>query len=120
MSGPTYPLELDEYGDLKISSLEDEINKSIEAIILTPIGSRPIYKDFGSNATSLPMLNKNDELARFIMEDDIKSGITKFETRVIINSIEIIYSEDSPEDITIKINRTIRETNESGETIVEL
>lgn len=60
MTGPTYPLILDSANNVPISSGSDLIKSSMAVILLTPKGTRPMFKDFGSELYKLKYMNSGD------------------------------------------------------------
>lgn len=68
------------------SSDSDLIKESLRQIILTAKGERVMRPDFGTNAMAM-LFENNNELLGHMLELEIRSAITKFEPRVIMQEL---------------------------------
>lgn len=78
---------------LKASDLE-AIKNSIKNIILTPVGTRPFYPEFGTNVNSLLFENFGWLTAKEI-ERQILSAIEKYESRLSRVTVTVIANPDA-------------------------
>lgn len=93
-------------GDVVVSTDLEAIKNSIKNIILTPIGSRPFFPDFGTRVTNL-LFELADPQTERILEDEIITGIMRWERRVTnVRAIVNDYSERNTYVVTIYFTAT--------------
>lgn len=78
-------------GDILASTDIDAIKNSVKNIILTPIGSRPFFPEFGTGVSNL-LFEPAGALTGAAIKDEIEEGIRKFEPRV--NRLEVQVADD--------------------------
>ena len=108
-------------GDLafpKASYDTDAIKASVIQIVTTARGERVMRPDFGCNAFSYEFESSNEDF-RTNTEREIRLAITRWETRVRVESVRITTDDISePGQILITIVYTITSTGEIGSTTV--
>jgi uncharacterized protein len=78
---------------LPASAVDDElIKQSLAQIILTSKGERVMRPDFGSNAAAFVFEN-NDLVLQETIRSEVMSAIAKYETRVIVRSVDVNQSD---------------------------
>lgn len=99
-------------GDVLASTDIDAIKNSVKNIILTPIGSRPFFPEFGTRVSGL-LFEPAGALTGAAIKDEIEEGIRKFEPRV--NRLEVQVGDDHERNayqITILFSTTYSQTVE--------
>ncbi len=76
------------------------VKQSLAQIVLTSKGERLMRPDFGSNAMAFVFEN-NDLVFQETVRSDVMTAIAKYETRVIVRSVDV---EQDDEKATITIN----------------
>lgn len=93
-------------GDVLVSTDLDAIKNSIKNIILTPVGTRPFFPEFGTRVTSL-LFELADVQTERILEDEIADGIKKWEKRVTNVRAEVYdYSDRNAYAVTVYFTAT--------------
>lgn len=69
-------------GDLLLATDIDAVKNSIKNIVLTPIGTRPFFPEFGTRANSL-LFELADGFTASQLKDEIERGVRKFEKRIL-------------------------------------
>ena len=83
-----------EYG-IGDSAQEREIARNVKMIMATPVGSSPLYRDFGVDTS---MLDKPLDLARNLYAVTVMEAVEKWEPRARVQNVTLI------SDITGKID----------------
>jgi phage baseplate assembly protein W len=68
-------------GDLLLATDFEAVKNSIRNIVLTPIGTRPFFPEFGTRVSSL-LFELADDSTALRIRDEIDNGIKKFEKRI--------------------------------------
>ena len=68
-------------GDVVPATDIDAVKNSIKNIVLTPIGTRPFFPEFGTRAGDL-LFELADNFTASLIADEIEEGIKKFEKRI--------------------------------------
>ncbi len=101
MTGLIYPLTLNSFGNFPIGSGEDLIKSAIAVTLLTPIGSRPVLKDFGSKLFRLRYMNSEDPALRALTVAYTVEAIETWIPEVEIADIQVIIR---PGDLTMDLS----------------
>lgn len=72
---------------------EQAVIASVRNLLLTNFYERPFQPDVGSNLTGL-LFEPATNITASILSDEIKSVITNYEPRAILNSIEVTLAPD--------------------------
>jgi len=80
-------------GDALVARDLEAIKNSIKNIVLTPIGTRPFFPEFGTNVDNLLFENFN-VITATVLEDEILNGVTKFEPRISNISVSAVPNEE--------------------------
>ena len=81
-------------GDIVRKKGTEAIKRSIRNLILTNFYDRPFRPGIGSNAQKLLFENANHLTANFLV-DAIKETINRFEPRVQLLRVDVIFDEDN-------------------------
>ena len=68
-------------GDVVAATDIDAVKNSIKNIILTPIGTRPFFPEFGTRVNGL-LFELADGSTASQIRNEIRNGVRKFETRI--------------------------------------
>lgn len=98
-----------------VSEGVDDINQCIAIILTTRKGSVPHRPTFGSDIYKYVDYPVNEAIPNIIRE--ATDSITEWETRIKVNSITAVIDENQ---ITIKVEWTLKESNTKGTTTVTL
>lgn len=102
---------MDENG--KAISEEERIRRSIRDIVLTPVGSRVLRRDYGSNVLRSLDAPINSSL-RISVAEDLIASLRRWEPRIKVKQVELASGEVKQGKITIKIHFSYR-----GQQLVE-
>jgi phage baseplate assembly protein W len=80
-------------GDVAMRYNEQAVIASVRNLLLTNFYERPFQPDVGSNLTGL-LFEPATNITASILSDEIKSVITNYEPRAILNSIEVTLAPD--------------------------
>lgn len=108
--GISFPFHFNTRGRVKLSSGKEHIDESIKQILLTLKGERVMEPEFGSNLLKIVFESKNSAYDALI-KDEITSALKRWETRINVKDV-IIKRVDNSEEVFIKINYKIKETQE--------
>ncbi len=89
-----YSLTTDAQGSIRKVVNVDAILTSIDNILRTRPGERPMLRSFGSRLTTLLFENMQEEFFD-IIADEIKTAIETWDDRVIISSINFDANQDA-------------------------
>lgn len=80
-------------GDVAMRYNEQAVIASVRNLLLTNFYERPFQPNVGSNLTGL-LFEPATNITASILSDEIRSVITNYEPRAIINSIEVTLALD--------------------------
>jgi phage baseplate assembly protein W len=109
-SGWSFPLALNENGDIGLSRAEENIRQSIEIILGTAPGERLMRPDFGCGIHELvfePNTVATAGRARFAVEQ----ALALWEPRIIVDDIQVGVEPSDPALLMITINYRERATD---------
>lgn len=101
-----HDLKTDVQGSIKKVINIEAVKTSIDNILRTPRGTRVMLRDFGSDLKSMLFENIDDSLANLV-ENEIKSAISTWDDRVIVNTINFTADPDRNQ-ITVLVKFAIR------------
>lgn len=110
-SGWSFPVRfsLGNY-QLETSEYEQNINESIQTILLTPNGSRPMEPQFGSGLHQFFFRSMNETL-KGEMIDSIKYALLNNEPRITIEKIDVTFPDQKTGAVDIGVKYVINQTN---------
>lgn len=113
-----FPFRKGELAFPKAAFDTDAIRSSVIQIITTMRGERVMRPDFGCNAMSYVFESNNEEF-KTNAEREIRQSLTKWETRIRVDSVDISSNDiTEPGQILINIIYTIISTGEVLSTSV--
>lgn len=95
----------------KILGGVDEIRASIREILFTPVGSIPLFREFGSELFDLVDAPQNQDL---LIRARVIDAIEKWEPRVRVQSVDIEKGHETGR-ITINVFFKVVDSGESSE-----
>lgn len=73
---------------------DDALQKSIVAILSTPVGSRPFRRDFGSRVTGL-LFDPIDQITASTLASEIDYALSTWEKRISNLKVEVLPDRDT-------------------------
>ena len=117
--GISFPLQISKKGvtkrGIRLSEGEEKVIKAIRLILATPIGSRPIRRDFGSRLHEIPF--EPIEEAGSIARDFVIDAIVNWERRVIIIDVDVIENPNNDARLDIQITIQFIKTQRVGNLV---
>lgn len=92
-----------------------EVTETIQTIITTPVGSIPLYRNFGIDMSAL---GYPPAVAKEMLSQELIEKIELFEPRIIVETIDIVTKADGGLDVKITVTRKYDgEVEEEGEDL---
>lgn len=79
-----------------------EVTAAIQMIITTPVGSIPLFRNFGIDTS---MLGYPPAMAKEVLSQELIEKIELFEPRIIVETVDIITKADGGIDVRISVMR---------------
>jgi uncharacterized protein len=108
-TGIKYPYEINDFGRIALASQKELVQQSISRILLTPVGSNFMNRDFGSRLRDL-VHEPNDGVLFSLLNYFISDAIERWEKRV--QYIETDFEQIEPDKIHCIPRYIIRASNE--------
>lgn len=109
--GWKFPVSVDAHtGKIMTSEYEQDIIEAIRIIIMTRKGERVMRPDFGCDLHN-HLFEMVDYTLLKQMEATVKNALISFEPRITDIEVEASLNEDNSEKIDIRIQYTVRTTN---------
>ena len=106
----SWPLEgIDEAGRWSYSSDEESVQEVIRNILLTKPGERLMRKDFGAGLMDF-IHQPNNQTTRSLMANVVKKSIEHWESRVVVENVEVLPVQGSLTVVQILIRYQMRFT----------
>jgi len=106
----SWPLEgVDENGRLQYARDDDSIREVIRNILLTRPGERLMRPQFGAGLPDF-IHQPNNVTTRTIMSNVVRKAIEQWETRVRVESVEVLPDRNRLSTVQIVIRYTMRHT----------
>lgn len=102
-----------------ISSTEEGVNhvkQCLLQLLFTKIGERVIRRDFGTDISKLVFEPQDNFLVQSIL-NRVKTAVSKWEKRIIVNSLNILQLSPKEGKIVISLSFSIINTNISGNLV---
>lgn len=104
------PVFQNKIGSVEMVSDQEDINQSLKIILSTRRGERITNPYFGC-AMHDYLFNSIDETTKFMIIDAIKSAILDYESRIILEEVNIDLSEQLEGTINVELVYLIRKIN---------
>lgn len=111
-TGWRFPILPDATGTLGYVSGDANVEQSLHILLLTQLGERVMRSDFGTQAPKLVFSPGSVQYLR-LLENTIKDAVREWEPRVDLNSVLAEADPTNPFKITVSIDYTVRQTNNS-------
>ncbi len=95
---------------LKLVSSTEAINQSIDIILSTAKGERSLLPDFGSDLSSFLFKQADQSLVGDIVRA-VRSSLLDYEPRIVVNQVDVSFSEGAEQIVNIAITYTKIKTN---------
>lgn len=116
----SWPLDgIDENGQFKYAADDDSVREVIRNILLTRPGERLRRKHFGAGITDFIHQNNNVS-TRTMMANVVQKAITQWETRVIVESVEVLPDQQSLSTVHIVVRYLMRHTRKNNQLTLSL
>lgn len=79
-----------------------EVTATIKMIITTPVGSIPLFRNFGID---MSMLGYPPAMAKEVLSQELIEKIELFEPRIIVETVDIVTKTDGSIDVRISVMR---------------
>lgn len=93
------------------STIKDKVRSILMHVIFTPKNQRIRRPDFGTNLIRY-IFENNDESSWEYVKTDIQQIVTTYIPNMVIDNISILRSEDTLEEIYVRIDYSIMNGNE--------
>lgn len=111
--GLSFPFRITEGGGVAEQRGGDKLKENIVQILLTGAGERVMRRDYGGGLRKLLHDPSNDAL-RAIVQHQIAKAVSRFEPRVLVQSIEVTARRDGgAEELWVSIAYVIRRTRQT-------
>lgn len=122
--GASFPFRLSNKGGLALSVADyqtsQHIEESIEQILNTRKGERPMKPDFGCNI-DYSLFSPNDIAIQNLLRYEICKALTEQEPRITVNEKDITFKSDSSGSIlSVYLTYTVNDYNKNYEVDVKL
>ncbi|HLN61628.1 MAG TPA: GPW/gp25 family protein [Symbiobacteriaceae bacterium] len=98
--GIAYPFRIDQSGRVALSANTDHsIQESIQLILLTNPGERPLDPQFGAGLRTF-FYQPNTSITRRLIRDMVEQALRRWETRITVNTVTV---DPDPSDPTAAI-----------------
>ena len=110
-TGFSFPVGVDPItGRALTSSDEEDIRQAITIILGTHPGERPMNPHFGCN-THAYVFSTTDYTSMMLMQNEVENALIMWEPRIKDIEVDVVHSPDDDGVLLIKINYTVRSTN---------
>lgn len=108
--GWKFPVQIDNRGGIGLSVYNQSISESIRMVLNTSKGERVMRPDYGCEINEL-VFAPNNSNTRSLISYYIEQALLKWETRIILESVEAEPNEFEENRIDINIKYKLREVN---------
>lgn len=109
-TGWKFPIQIDEQGEMALSSEDASVQEAIWIILSTAKGERLMHPDLGCGIHELVFAPNNAStagLARFHVQD----ALSRWEPRIIIDEVEVQADPGEPSLLLISVTYRVRTTD---------
>ena len=110
-SGWAFPVHTDPTGSIALVGDDRKIAESIQIILGTAPGERPMRPEFGCAVHDYVYAPANPTTAGRIAHE-VRASLRRWETRIDVESVEVAPSPDDPAVLFIDIRYSIRPDND--------
>lgn len=111
-SGWSFPVRTDHQGNIKLEEGEENIERSVRAILSTAQGERVMRPEFGCRIHDQVYSSLSPSTLNRI-EDSVREALVKWESRITIEDITARPDPERPEKVLVEIEYWVETTNSS-------
>lgn len=111
--GLRFPLLPDELRNLQLTDGAERINQSLFMLFETPLGSRIMLPDYGTNLKNY-RFEPNDDILVEALRQELYTAITKWEPRINIKNLEFYRDADDIDNNILYISLAYAVGNSSS------
>jgi uncharacterized protein len=108
--GWAFPVRADKTGGIALVSRERELAESIELILRTPKGDRPMRPEFGCGIWD-EVFSPMDATTAGRVAYDVRAALDRWEPRINVTAVDVTYQEEKGR-MDVQITYFERETND--------
>lgn len=116
-AGLAFPLRTDPTGRVALVRQDREIEESIQLILGTAYGERPMRPAFGCGIHDYVFATVDPDIAGQIAYE-VRSSLIRWEPRIEVQEIDVSVADEEPSLVYIDIHYTVRETNDPRNLVV--
>jgi phage baseplate assembly protein W len=109
--GFSWPLEVDHTGSLKLTNGDDELDRSIQVVLMTAPGERLMRPEFGCRIWDLLFEPVTANLLGLIAQA-VRDAVAQWEPRVVVDDVIPVADADNSALIRIAVSYRVRATND--------
>lgn len=115
-TGLQFPLGVDRFGKLALSSGEQRVEESVALVLGTRLGERMMLPRFGCGAHD-QLFDGNDGTAVGILKFAVREALSLHESRIDVLDVDVDPSTVSPSLVVVRISYRIRANNAIGNIV---
>ncbi|MBX3306644.1 MAG: GPW/gp25 family protein [Nitrospira sp.] len=97
-------------GQLTYAAYEEDVEQSIQVILLTERGERPMLPEFGGGLRRF-LFEPNSPSTRHAIERVVRTALIDWEPRIDIDRVEVVADDVQPNLLLIHVDYVVRATN---------
>jgi uncharacterized protein len=109
--GWAFPVRADKTGGIALVSRERELAESIELILRTPRGDRPMRPEFGCGIWD-EVFSPMDATTAGRVAYDVRAALERWEPRINVTAVEVTFNDAERGRMDVWITYAERETND--------
>jgi phage baseplate assembly protein W len=109
--GFSWPMTVDHTGSIKLTASSDDIDRSIQIVLVTAPGERVMRPQFGCRIWDLLFEPVTANLLGLIAEA-VRQAVTQWEPRVDVEAVEPIPDPNDSALVHVRISYRVRVTND--------
>jgi uncharacterized protein len=115
-TGWKFPILPDASGCLGWVSGDDNVEQSLQILLMTQLGERVMRSDFGTDAPRLVFAPGSVQFLQ-LLETTVQEAVTNWEPRVDLTSVDAEADATDPYKVTVSVSYTVRQTNTSNNIV---
>jgi phage baseplate assembly protein W len=115
-SGWRFPILPDASGALGWVAGDDNVEQSLQILLMTALGERVMRSDFGTRLPSLVFAPGSTQYLS-LLETAVTEAVTNWEPRIDLNSVSAEADATDPFKVVVSISYTVRQTNTSNNLV---
>ncbi len=109
--GWAFPVRPDKTGGIALVSRDRELAESIELILRTPKGDRPMRPEFGCGIWD-ELFSPMDATTAGRVAYDVRAALERWEPRINVAAVDVTYRDEARGLMDVRIIYSERETND--------